>query len=126
MPHLDKFAASAAALALQEPAEAGILKAREDTASHESELRPITLHFSSSSVDFRTSIPTKGALGDDLTVAQLRDILLNRGLLSSAEHVALFDAAPAAARGGVVAPQPLADGHCVSSDTLWVLQEAQH
>jgi len=125
MPHAAKFAASARALTLHEPAEAGIHEVRGDTASHTpEEVRPLTLHFSSSSVAFRTSIPKQGRSGDELDVAQLRDILLNRGLLSSAEHVAFFEAAPAAQSGAAV-PRPLEGGHRISTEAVWVLQEAR-
>lgn len=123
MPGVAKFAASVAALASQEPADAGTCEVGDDSASlRPEEMRPLTLHFASSSVDFETSVPRKAASGDELTVVQLRDILLNRGLLSCAEHVAFFDTAPAAAGGGTAPSNPLDAGHRISSDAIWVLQ----
>lgn len=125
MPAVAKFAASAAAAA--SPAAAGAAAGASLAApGRPGETRPLTLRFAGSAVDVRTRVPAGAASGDELNVAQLRDILLNRGLLSCAEHATFFDAMPVSVRGEGAPPRPLGESHRIDTDAVWVLQEAPH
>mmetsp|Transcript_58294 Transcript_58294/g.92564 ORF Transcript_58294/g.92564 Transcript_58294/m.92564 type:complete len:134 (+) Transcript_58294:1-402(+) len=80
-------------------------------ASSTTETRPLTVHFAFSLVDFNARVPI-GAL----TVAELRDLLLNRGLVSNADHVKMFEECDGR-------QQTLHDDDLITADRIVIRQE---
>lgn len=89
------------------------------------EMRQLNLRFALSGIDFSTRVPVEEAPGHPLTVARLRELLLERGLVSCAEQVLLMGGPPNSTVIGRPSC-PLPDDDAVLGDTIWVLQEKPH
>eukprot|EP00747_Dinoflagellata_sp_TGD_P169545 gnl/TRDRNA2_/TRDRNA2_198776_c0_seq1.p1 gnl/TRDRNA2_/TRDRNA2_198776_c0~~gnl/TRDRNA2_/TRDRNA2_198776_c0_seq1.p1 ORF type:complete len:423 (-),score=95.91 gnl/TRDRNA2_/TRDRNA2_198776_c0_seq1:54-1322(-) len=88
-------------------------------AAPEKPMRPLTLRYMLTGLDFRTRVPDEPDC--PLRVSALRDTLLDRGLISNVNHVALFK--PIGVDGEL---QPLADDDVVNMDVVCVRQEKPH
>mmetsp|Transcript_50242 Transcript_50242/g.88472 ORF Transcript_50242/g.88472 Transcript_50242/m.88472 type:complete len:209 (+) Transcript_50242:87-713(+) len=116
-----KFAATAAAsraaaAKAAKDARLGSWQARVAPRRQVGTMRPLTLRFAMSGVDFQTRVPADP--DEPLTADNLRDLLLDRGLVSMAEHVQLFQESP-----GSRFPTQLSGDLKVTADTVLVRQE---
>jgi len=91
----------------------------EEVAS--TQMRDLKLRFMQSGVDFATRVPDEEAPGIPLTVSRLREILLDRGLLTCAENATFYEVISA---GDGTTPTQLGDFDEVHVDEIHISQEA--